>query len=118
MKNHVLDLIYLQYSQVRTLAEDVLKNNEIDSEEGIVDILNIVLNIVGYPEDHELSSYSRDKFYVALAEIATTTSDEIAVKQKIEEFYHWICGEVLFLYQIKRIRNIDFLQNVLGFKLD
>lgn len=120
MKEHLLNLIYLQYSQERILAELSLECEETNIDEAYVDVLGVVLDIIGYPkytEDTENITddeiYCRDWFYQGLTDIAMDIEDEVVAKQKIEEFYNWICGETLELYKNNKLKTNDFVNNIM-----
>jgi len=119
MKEHLLNLIYLQYVQERTLAilSQQAEDNDIEIYEAYTDILGVVLDIIGYPNNKK-DFCGRDGFYQELTNIAMETGKEIEAKQRIERLYYFICGQTLSLYETKKIKNIDFLQNVLEFGFD
>lgn len=124
MKEHLLNLIYLQYVQERTLS--ILSNQAEDSDveieiyEAYTDILGVVLDIIGYPKNTEdenapeEESYNRDWFYQALSDIAMETSNLNEAKEKIDFFYNWVCGETLELYKNKKLKNNNFEENILS----
>lgn len=116
MKEHLLNLIFLQYKQERQL--DILSEEE-DSDvyDAYVDILGVVLDIIGYPKDNtdeigkipDEEIVNRDWFYQKLTDIALSTEDEDIAKVKIEDFYNWVSGETLELLKKTKLRNDGFI---------
>jgi hypothetical protein len=116
MKEHLIKLIYLHLQQeieLNLLSQEI---EDIDVYGAYVDILGVVLDIIGYPKDNtdeidefpKVEIYNRDWFYQKLTDIAMETNNEILVRQKIEDFYDWICGETLELYKQNKLTTDDF----------
>ncbi len=122
MKEHLLNLIYLQYVQERTLAilSHQAEDSDIEIDEAYTDILGVVLDIIGYPKNTddkenipEDECYSRDWFYQALTDIAMETGNLAVAKERIEFFYNWVCGETLELYKNNKLKNNNFVDNIM-----
>lgn len=124
MKEHLLNLIYLQYEQERKLDLLAKEEGDINVYDAYVDVLGIVLDIIGYPKENidkkgeipEEDIYSRDWFYQKLTDIAMSTENETIAKQKIENYFNWVCGETLELYKKNKLKTDDFLSNI--FKIE
>lgn len=125
MREHLVNLLYIQFYQDYQLSELMHSDDEIDVYETAIDNLSIVLDIIGYPTDNtdqigklpEEDIYSRDWFHQVFTELEyPTLHSELLVKEKIREFVDWVCGETLVLYNENKLTTDDFLNNILNIK--